>query len=390
MDAFSCSVRLGAFTTAVELVEQGRAVFWRQLARFRTPLDELSLSGDAGAALADDFKQLSFRIREVFDQSNEDHSPQIRQLIMQWEDVVSCIRMMPGFVDALSQTQWLHLACHVISNRRLPFESCFTMRHGSSTIKDIIRSHWQHPEFAFLSSSRTAVGEWMSPDESINLAAAMQFSGFRSVIGSLGNIEVEAGHQVESAFYGKPADGSGRLDCTQAAVALHKAMKSLRKKIPLEQLITFVHIGLLLYRIGSKSIYISKTLTVAERSHQASTCEVVELKTPPTLWWIKKVGISLPVSCKKKSYFSAARSFESRELMKFAKLERTVFVMLLLRHITPISMMPMLAVQMTKATELEQQNHGTADHLAIFGVNSPHLALAHRAAAVEVLRSTNS
>ncbi|KAG2139071.1 hypothetical protein DEU56DRAFT_980461 [Suillus clintonianus] len=55
-DAFSCSVRCGALTTAVELVEQGRAVFWTQLARFSTPLDELSVSGDTGAALAEEFK----------------------------------------------------------------------------------------------------------------------------------------------------------------------------------------------------------------------------------------------------------------------------------------------------------------------------------------------
>jgi len=33
------------------------------------------------------------------------------------------------------------------------------------------------------------------------------------------------------------------LDCTRAAVALHKAMKKLRNKIPLEQQIVFVHIG---------------------------------------------------------------------------------------------------------------------------------------------------
>ncbi|KAG1744905.1 uncharacterized protein EDB91DRAFT_1080445 [Suillus paluster] len=97
MDAFSCSVRHGAFTTAVELVEQGRAVFWTRLSRFRTPLDELSASGDTGAALAEEFKQPSFRLRKPFDQSTEDQSPQIRQLTMQWEDVVSRIRILPVF-----------------------------------------------------------------------------------------------------------------------------------------------------------------------------------------------------------------------------------------------------------------------------------------------------
>jgi len=46
MDAFSCGVRHNAFKIAVELAEQGRAVFWSQLARFHTPLDEISASGN--------------------------------------------------------------------------------------------------------------------------------------------------------------------------------------------------------------------------------------------------------------------------------------------------------------------------------------------------------
>jgi hypothetical protein len=100
MDAFSCSVRHGALTTAVELVEQGRAVFWTQLARFRTPLDELSASGGTGEALAEEFKQLSIRIRKALDAldvSLEEQSSQIRELIIQWDSVISRIRMLPDF-----------------------------------------------------------------------------------------------------------------------------------------------------------------------------------------------------------------------------------------------------------------------------------------------------
>ncbi|KAG1743815.1 hypothetical protein EDB19DRAFT_1963189 [Suillus lakei] len=90
-DAFSCGIRRSAFMAAVELVEQGRAVFWTQLARFRTPLDELSLSGDTSAALAEEFKRLSFRLRNMFDQTTADQSLQIRQ----WDDVVSRIQHAP-------------------------------------------------------------------------------------------------------------------------------------------------------------------------------------------------------------------------------------------------------------------------------------------------------
>ncbi|KAG2088843.1 uncharacterized protein F5147DRAFT_841240 [Suillus discolor] len=96
-DAFSCSVRRGALTTAVELVEQGRAVFWTWLTRLRLPLDELSLSSDTGAALAKELQQLSFRLCSAFDKSTEDQSLDIQQLTMQWDDVVSRIRMMSAF-----------------------------------------------------------------------------------------------------------------------------------------------------------------------------------------------------------------------------------------------------------------------------------------------------
>ncbi|KAG1889091.1 uncharacterized protein F5891DRAFT_965601, partial [Suillus fuscotomentosus] len=90
-DAFACSVCHGALTTAVELVEQDRAVFWTQLARFNTSLNELSVSG---MVLAEEFKRLSVLLRNTFDQS-EDQSPQIRQLTMQWDEVVSRICLLP-------------------------------------------------------------------------------------------------------------------------------------------------------------------------------------------------------------------------------------------------------------------------------------------------------
>ncbi|KAG1841740.1 CHAT domain-containing protein [Suillus tomentosus] len=455
-DAFSCSVRRGELTTAVELVEQGRAVFWTQLARFSTPLDELSGSGDIGMALAEEFKRLSFCLRSAFHQSTEDRSPQIRQLTMQWDGVITRIRMLPDFsrfllpplfsdlqkaavdgpvivvnasqygcdalivrntedpvhvplditqaevsefssdfhtlaeqfgcssdtqlkligilrklwnrvvdpiVQALRESnvspasriwwcptaeftllplhaagpyerkkknlsdiyissytptlttlirarqqvsrdgtsqhfvavgqanpvngrelkcvaselaavaehvpptvsftsledaeatvenalkkldnnQWLHLACHGMPKRKQPFESSFAMRDGPLMIKDIIRSNWQNPQFAFLSACHTTVGDEKSPDESIHLAAAMQFCGFRSVIGSMWSVDDEVARQVVSAFYSNFIDDSKRLDCTRAAVALHKSVKSLRKEIPLEQQIVFVHIVL--------------------------------------------------------------------------------------------------------------------------------------------------
>jgi CHAT domain-containing protein/tetratricopeptide (TPR) repeat protein len=456
MDAFSCCIRHGALMTAVELVEQSRAVFWTQSARFHTPLDELLATGDTGAALATEFKQVSFRLRKMLDTSSAVQSPQFRQLTAQWEDVISRIRVLPDFtrfllpplfsdlqkaaeygpviivnasqyscdtliildaqdpihiplnitraevfelssdfrsfteragssndqlelsnlistlrrlwdgivgpvvealrkliprgsriwwcptaefallplhaagpytenshnlsqfyissytptlaalirarrqvsrdvpnqhfvaigqanpaqggvlrtvaeelaivaqrvapvlsftslaegnatiqgaLDALGQNQWLHLACHGVPNRKQPFESSFAMKDGPLTVKDIMRSRGQNPEFAFLSACHTTVGDESSPDEAIHLAAAMQFSGFRSVIGTMWSVDDNIVAHIVSAFYDNLVDGSGRLDCTRAAEALHKAVRSSRTKMSLEQQIVFIHIG---------------------------------------------------------------------------------------------------------------------------------------------------
>ncbi|KAG2128449.1 CHAT domain-containing protein [Suillus cothurnatus] len=453
-DAFSCSVRHDALTTAVELMEQGCAVFWSQLACFSTPLDELSASGDTSMALAEEFERLSFRLRNALDKSAEDQSPQIQQLSMQWDDIVSRIRTLHGFsrfllpplfsdlqeaaeygpviilnssqygcgalvvhstgdpihvplnitqtavsklssefqllakqvgfcdcedelviilrqlwavvvgpmvqvlrecmihpgsriwwcptaeftllpihaagpykanrdnlsdiyissytltlltlirarkhvsrdtspqhfvaiggdpdkgrelecvapelaivaeclepvvssfisledgdatvqgaLDALNHNHWLHLACHGIPNRTQPFKSSFAMHDGPLMIEDIVRSDRQDREFAFLSACHTAAGDEISPAESIHLAAAMQFSGFCSVVGSMWSVNDDVAHQVAYTFYGYLVDSSGRMDCTRAAVALHEAVESLGKEIPIEQQIVFVHVG---------------------------------------------------------------------------------------------------------------------------------------------------
>ena len=149
-----------------------------------------------------------------------------------------------GAFAALSRNQWLHLACHGFPNRKQPFDSSFEMRDGPLTIRDIIRTHWQNPEFAFLSACHTTVGDELSPDEAIHLAAAMQFSGFRSVIGSMWSVDDDVVGQIVSIFYENLVDDSGRLDCRRAAGALHKAVKRLRKKIPFEQQIVLIHIGI--------------------------------------------------------------------------------------------------------------------------------------------------
>lgn len=116
------------------------------------------------------------------------------------------------------------------------------MHHGPLTIKRIIQGDMRNPGFAFLSACHTTEGDESSPDEAIHLAAAMQFAGFRSVIGTLWSVDDDVAGTVVSAFY-DGLDETGRLDYTRAARALHDALKKLRGKIPFDQQIVFIHLG---------------------------------------------------------------------------------------------------------------------------------------------------
>ncbi|KAG1763140.1 CHAT domain-containing protein [Suillus occidentalis] len=150
-------------------------------------------------------------------------------------------------LNALQQNTWVHLACHGKQDREQPYNSRFAMRDKPLTLLDIMDNNSPHAEFAFLSACHTAVGDEETPDEAIHLAAGLQFSGFKSVIGTLWAVNDALAKHVVEAFYekmfGNLKDG-GVMDCTKAAWALNHAAASLKQKnVPLEQRIVFIHIG---------------------------------------------------------------------------------------------------------------------------------------------------
>jgi CHAT domain-containing protein/tetratricopeptide (TPR) repeat protein len=144
-------------------------------------------------------------------------------------------------VEELGKNEWVHLACHGLPNRKQPFESAFALHDGHFTIQRIIECDLKNPEFAYLSACHTTVGDKDSPDEAIHLASAMQFVGFRSVIGTMWAVDDGETNKITSTFYRHMVDECGRLDHTRAAFALNKTMKSVR--IPLDQRILYIHLG---------------------------------------------------------------------------------------------------------------------------------------------------
>ena len=96
----------------------------------------------------------------------------------------------------------MHIACHGILNRKGPFESAFALRDGKFSTQYIIQSDLRKPELADLSAYHTTVGDEESLDEAIHLASAMQFAGFRSVIGTMWAVaDTETNEVTRSVLY---------------------------------------------------------------------------------------------------------------------------------------------------------------------------------------------
>ncbi|KAG0701546.1 CHAT domain-containing protein [Suillus ampliporus] len=151
-----------------------------------------------------------------------------------------------GALDALRRNTWVHLACHGKQDREQPYHSRFSMRDEPLTLLDIMENDAPQAEFAFLSACHTAVGDEETPDEVIHLAAGLQFSGFKSVIGTLWVVDDDVAKHVVEAFYTrlfKGLEDGGIMDCTKAASALNHATYTVKNKVPLEQRIVFVHVG---------------------------------------------------------------------------------------------------------------------------------------------------
>ena len=151
-------------------------------------------------------------------------------------------------IDRLHHHQFVHFACHGTLETGKPFEAGFEL-HGDArlTILDIVRAHLPTAEFAFLSACHTAeMTEGSIMDEGLHLAAAVQYCGFRSVVGTMWAMADMDGRDLAKYFYKELfSDSRGTPYHERSAKALQFAVKKLRRKrgITLERWVNFVHYG---------------------------------------------------------------------------------------------------------------------------------------------------
>ena len=79
----------------------------------------------------------------------------------------------------------LHVACHGVQDKRDPLNSGFILAHGKRlTVEEIMKLDLPNAHTAILSACHTASNDAAIPDESINLASALMYAGFSSILGT--------------------------------------------------------------------------------------------------------------------------------------------------------------------------------------------------------------
>ncbi|KAH9025943.1 CHAT domain-containing protein [Lactarius pseudohatsudake] len=152
-------------------------------------------------------------------------------------------------VEGLQGSRFAHFACHGVLETGKPFDASFKLHGGSRlTLLDIARSRLPDAEFAFLSCCHAAeITQDSVADEALHLTAAMQYCGFRSVVGTMWEMADTDGRDLARSFY-KSLFSSQETSVPyyeRSAGALRDAARKLRGKrgISLERWVNFVHYG---------------------------------------------------------------------------------------------------------------------------------------------------
>jgi CHAT domain-containing protein len=149
----------------------------------------------------------------------------------------------------LQDHRFAHFICHGILEAGKPFDASFKLHDDKRlTLLKIIRSQLPSAEFAFLSACHTAeVTEESFADEGLHLSAAVQYSGFRSVVGTMWAMADIDGQVLTKHFYASvfSEKWEGVPYYARTAEALRDAVQELRRKkrMTTERWVNFVHYG---------------------------------------------------------------------------------------------------------------------------------------------------
>ncbi|MCP9985384.1 CHAT domain-containing protein [Streptomyces sudanensis] len=126
----------------------------------------------------------------------------------------------------------VHFACHGNTDPVDPSKSLLLLHDHANdplTVGSLAPIALQQAQLAYLSACRTAVIDKVELlDEAIHLTSAFQIAGFPHVIGTLWEIYDQIAVTTAEAFYTALKDPGGAVDPNRAAMALHRAVRSVR------------------------------------------------------------------------------------------------------------------------------------------------------------------
>ncbi|KAH9977461.1 CHAT domain-containing protein [Russula compacta] len=152
-------------------------------------------------------------------------------------------------LERLKHHRFAHISSHGILEVGKPFDAFFKLYEDTRlTLLDIVRSRLPTAEFAFLSACHTAeITEESIANEGLHLAAAVQYSGFRSVVGTMWAMADIDGPVLAESFYESVFSDKwqGVPYYERTAEALRDSVRNLRKKkkMTLERWVNYVHYG---------------------------------------------------------------------------------------------------------------------------------------------------
>jgi CHAT domain-containing protein len=94
------------------------------------------------------------------------------------QTVDSVLRLIP-------QADIVHFACHGRQINAEPLQSGFELSDGRLTLSHLMSLHIPRGRLAYLSACESAAVDANQPDEAVNIATAMLYVGFKSIIATL-------------------------------------------------------------------------------------------------------------------------------------------------------------------------------------------------------------
>jgi len=177
---------------------------------------------------------------------------EVESLLMK-ASINTMVQMNPIKEDAIATLHThsiVHFACHGHSESD-PSQSCLLLQDCPLTVTDLVSLNIESAKFAYLSACHTsAMRNIELLDESINLSAAIQLSGYPSVVGSLWQVRDTSSAEIARGVYEWILKGDRKFDAERSAEGLHKAVCQLREStriIKKHDPLTwapFIHVGI--------------------------------------------------------------------------------------------------------------------------------------------------